>query len=1173
MMADADLRIVLADDCGAALVPPAGATVISLEPVRTAAGDPADAGPAAAADAPAGNEAGPANVAYVIYTSGSTGQPKGVVIEHRQASNFLHGMVANWQIGPDDVVLQFGSLSFDASVMDTFVPLLGGARVVLAPAQTLHSPPRLSALMRAARVTFTLLPPAVLSLLQGEQFGDLRLLMSGGEALTAEVAGDWLRPGLRLVNAYGPTEATVIATYAELQSAQAPPPIGLPNWPNYRVYVLDPYLNPVPAGVTGQLYIGGAGVARGYLNRPALTAQRFIPDPFGAEFLPGAPVPAAAVPGAPVPGTPAGARLYATGDLARRRPDGMLVFAGRIDSQVKIRGLRIELGEIEAALAAHPAVAQAFVTVITGAAGQPQLAGYLRATPGRPALGPAELTEHLARTLPAHMIPACLITVDELPLNASGKVDKAALPRPQIEPPGSHVEPATLIEAMLAGLFARLLGREQVGVTDSFFEIGGNSLAAMRLIGMISDELAADLGAAAVFLAPTARQLAALLRGKHGITDAEIAAGQDPGVLAGRLRASGNGGAAGRIRPRPAGLAVLPASFGQEQLWFLDSFAPGQSIYHVPVTVELRGALDAGALRRAVDAVAARHEVLRTRLVAGQDGRPVQVIDPPPEGITRFADYAGAGAEQARGELRVLADDDFRQPFRLAHGPLLRAQLVRLDSREHVLLLMIHHAVFDGWSARLLLTDLAALYQAEVTGGPSGLAPLAVQFADYACWEREMLQGPALARLEDYWHRVLDGVATVRFPADRPRPAVESFEGNLAGRLAGPGVLAGLTELSRREGTTLFVTVMAALQALLHRYTGQTDIVVGTVSADRTMPELEPLIGFLVNTLPVRADLSGDPAFTQLLARIKAAVLGAYDHQRLPFGRLVESLQAERQPGRAPVFQIMLSYADGTPDPVSAAGVSFAVAEPLVGAGAAKFDLDFQAQPRDGGLWLECSYKTGLFDRATIDRLLGHLEVLLHGVIADPSARLSRLPVLSGAELRRELTDWNATAAPVPAGCVHEGFAAQVARTPDAVAVVFGPEQVSYLQLSRQADQVARRLRAAGAGPEMLAGVCMRTGPWRLAALLGIWRAGAGYLPMDPALPAERLAFMMADSGLSMVLADDSTAALVPPSGAEVISLRAWPAGPASASPADPVRPAWPGPGPEPGPGRRTWPT
>ncbi len=519
MIADTGMAVVLTEERCAGRIPPvqregeAGGgpggqvTVLSVDGERDQVGALADA--SLPVSGPGG--ADPANVAYVIYTSGSTGEPKGVVVEHRQVVNFLHGMVTTWQIVPEDVVLQFSAFTFDVSVLDTFAGLAAGAKVVLASAETLHSPPRLAGLINEAGITFAAIPPAVLSLLAGREFPGLRVLVTAGEELPSEVAREFIRPGLRLVNGYGPTEATVLATYAELDGSAYPPPIGLPTWPNYQVYVLDQHLNPVPAGVIGELHIGGAGVARGYLNRPELTAERFIEDPFRSGL-----------PGTPVPGAPAGARLYKTGDLVRRRADGSIVFIGRIDGQVKIRGLRVELGEIETVLAAHPQVAQAVVTVVTDPAGDRQLAGYLRPAEGT-APDPAELRRYLADRLPDYMIPAYLTTVTEFALNASGKVDRSALPEPSAQQPEVAAEaPATMIEAIMADMFATLLSLDQVGATDSFFDIGGSSLQAMRLVSLMAEELEVDIGVADVFLARTPRQLAALLRDKHDLEDAGL---------------------------------------------------------------------------------------------------------------------------------------------------------------------------------------------------------------------------------------------------------------------------------------------------------------------------------------------------------------------------------------------------------------------------------------------------------------------------------------------------------------------------------------------------------------------------------------------------------------------------------------------------------------------------
>jgi amino acid adenylation domain-containing protein len=606
-------------------------------------------------------------------------------------------------------------------------------------------------------------------------------------------------------------------------------------------------------------------------------------------------------------------------------------------------------------------------------------------------------------------------------------------------------------------------------------------------------------------------------------------------AVAERLRRGRLPEAAARIPRRSRSDHAPPASFGQEQLWFLDRFAPGQAVYNVPVVIRISGHLDTGALSRALEHVVERHEALRTRIVPDARSRPVQVIDPTQPLHLEVDVLAGFEPSERLARLRELVQAAAMRPFDLAAGPLLRASLVRLDPDDHALVAVVHHAVFDGWSTGVLLRDLAALYCSEVTGEPSGLAELPLQFADYAAWERERAQGTALASQESYWRQVLDGFGTVQFPTDYPRPVVESFDGALVERMTSAAVLTGLRELSRREGSTLFVTLLAALLALLQRYTGQEDLVVGTVSAGRRHAELQPLIGFMVNTLPIRCDLSGDPPFTSLLARVKDAVIGAFANQDLPFGKLVDALGVPRDASRNPVLQIDMTYAERDDTPISAAGVQFATSDLVVGINAAKFDLSFAVETRHNGLWTECCYKTALFDAGTIQRLLGHWDVLLLGVAADPSARLSQLPLLTSAELQAELAEWNDSDAQAPQGCAHELFEAQATRTPGAVAAIMADpggdrEQVSYAELNERAGQVAMRLRDLGVGPEHLVGVCMRTGLQRLAALLGIWKAGAGYVPLDPALPARRLDFMIADAGLGVILADHSSGESLPES-------------------------------------------
>jgi len=596
------------------------------------------------------------------------------------------------------------------------------------------------------------------------------------------------------------------------------------------------------------------------------------------------------------------------------------------------------------------------------------------------------------------------------------------------------------------------------------------------------------------------------------------------------------------IPRRPPGPGELPLSFGQEQLWFIDRFAPGQATYNVPCAIRVRGPLEEGALRAALQRLVQRHEALRTRLVAGPDGRPAQVIDPPgPVPLPTVAigrpDLTPAGAEPS--QLREIIAAEAMRPFDLAAGPLLRCTLLRLAASEHLLLVVAHHAVFDGLSIPILVRELAALYAVEAAGQRCELPDLPVQFADYARWERGRLHGAPRSELEDYWRKTLDGCEVVQLATDRPRPVVDDFAGGLAERITSPALLPGLRDLARREGTTVYTTVLAAVLAVLHRYTGQDDLVVGTVSANRGRRELTGLIGFLVNTLAIRVDASGDPAFSSLLARVKEATVGAFAHQDLPFGKLVDTLGVPRDASRTPVFQIAFTYAEPHDAPEDAAGVEFTLSDEVRGINAAKFDLTLAAEARREGLWVECSYKTALFDEATAKRLLAHLEVLLEGVVADPAARLSRLPLLTEAELAAE-AEWNDTDAPVPPRCAHQLFEARAASAPASIAARFQAERVSYQELNRQANQIARLLRSHGVGPEILVGVAMTTSPRRLAALLATWKAGGGYVPLDPALPADRLAFMITDTSMHVILTDNASTASIPPApGTTIINLDA----------------------------------
>jgi amino acid adenylation domain-containing protein len=606
-------------------------------------------------------------------------------------------------------------------------------------------------------------------------------------------------------------------------------------------------------------------------------------------------------------------------------------------------------------------------------------------------------------------------------------------------------------------------------------------------------------------------------------------------LLAARLRQGRENVAVAGIPRRRPGLQEIPLSFGQEQLWFLDQLAPGLPTYNIAGAVRMAGPLDVDALGSALDALMARHEILRTRLVS-LDDRPCQVIDQPRPCALTAVDLTGTPAER----WRRLAREEAARPFVLDEGPLLRLLLMQLADERHVLVVTVHHTVFDGWSFAVLLQELATLYEAAVTGSPTNLPELPVQFADYAVWERDRLQGKVLDELVGYWQETLRGAPVLQMPTDRPRPLVQTYDGGTERLEMDGSLLYGLKALGRREGATLFVTLMAAFNVLLHRYSGQDDIVVGTVSANRGRPELAPLIGYLVNTLPVRADLSGDPTFLELLGRMRTATVGAYAHQDLSFAKMVEALRVTRDPSRSPVFQVGFMLAESQQRDLRAGDLVWTSEE--LETEAAKFDLLVSAVESGGRLQVGVSYATALFDGATMRRLLGHFRVLLEGIVADPQRPLSGLPVMPAAELQQEIVQWNATAAAYPSWCLHEKFEAQVEATPDGIAAELDGETVSYAELNAQANRVARRLRALGVGPEVLVGVCMQRSLRRLAALLGILKAGGGYVPLDPQYPADRLSFMVQDADMPVVLTDDTSETSLPAATATVVSLdRDWP--------------------------------
>ncbi len=1098
----------VAEDCGARVV-----VTLAHRAEAFAAVDgvtvllDADA-PALAAESAEAPESGtaPENAAYVIYTSGTTGRPKGVVVSHRSLVNYADAAREAYGIGAGDRVLQFASLAFDASAEEIYPALFGGAAVVLRTPDLFGGVAPFLERCGALGITVLDLPTAfwhevVEELGAGARLPDsVRLVVIGGERALPERVAAWrARVGgdVRLSNTYGPTETTIVATAADLATGPAADAgvavsIGRPV-ANARAYVLDRDGGLLPAGVPGELYVGGEGVARGYLGRPDLTAERFVPDPFSAE---------------------PGARAYRTGDLVRRLRDGSLEFVGRLDHQVKVRGFRVEPAEVAARLLDHPAVRDAAVVAREDRPGEGRLVAYVVADPASEPSADA-LRDHLRAALPEYMVPAAFVALDAFPRTPGGKTDLRALPAPGLETEAAApVSPRTPTEEALAAIWAEVLGVERVGVRDDFFRLGGHSLLAVRVASRVLRALDVELPVAALFEAPTVEAMAERVEA---------------------LRREAGAPSAPPVVPVPRD-GPLPLSFAQQRLWFIDQLDPGDPTYNLPLALRLRGALDVDALERAVAEVARRHEVLRTVFRAGADGEAEQVVREPGPFTFRREDLSGLAAPEREARVEERIREEAAAPFDLSTGPLLRGAVLRLAEDEAVALFTLHHVVADEWSTPILVREVSALYGAFAAVAPSPLPELPVQYADYAVWQRGWLTGDVLDRQLTYWRDRLAGAPPLlELPTDRPRPAVASPEGGVRPLRLDPALGRSLRALSREEGTTAFMTLLAGFQALLGRYAGTDDVSVGTPVAGRTRLETEGLIGFFVNTLVMRAEMGADLTARGLLSQARTRTLEAQAHQDLPFERLVDELKAGRAFGHTPLFQVMFTLADGGGEALRLGDVEV---EPLeTETGATPFDLALVlGEDADGGYRGTVEYRAELWDPATVDRMSDHLRVLLEGMAARPDARVAALPLLGPAERGQVLEAWNDTSYDFPRDlCIHEVISEQARRTPDAPAVIMEGSSLSYAELDARAGHVAALLSGLGAGPEARVGISFARGPEMPAAILGVLRAGAAYVPLDPAYPPDRLRHMLEDSGARVLLTQEEFAGRFAWFGGEVV--------------------------------------
>ncbi|MDJ0840480.1 MAG: amino acid adenylation domain-containing protein [Acidobacteriota bacterium] len=1024
--------------------------------------------------------------AYLIYTSGSTGKPKGAVIPHRAVTRLL--LETNYiRIQPDDRVAQTANANFDAVTFEVWGALLHGAALIGVSTDLVLEPERCALRLRECRVSILWLTTSLFhnwAVQLPGAFKDMRVLLFGGETVDPTKVARVLEAGgpQHLINCYGPTESTTFTTTHDIaQSFDGTCPIGKPV-SNTTCYVLDTRMNPAGIGVTGELYIGGDGLARGYLGRAGLTAERFVPHPFAPAH---------------------GLRLYRTGDLVHIADNGDITYLGRTDHQVKIRGFRIEPGEVETVLRDAPGVSGAAVLVDETAK---QLAAHIILEGGR---GLDAVRGRLVDQLPAYMMPTRFIVHERFPLTPNGKLDRKALAAAAMASAEDHVTPHTPAEVKLAAVWRDILDVDRVGASDNFFELGGHSLLVTRLATQLRAQMDRELPLSVLFETPVLADQALLLDGAGAMTTPTIGPAAQEGPL--------------------------PLSFAQQRLWFLDKLEPGAANYNVPLFLRLRGVLHHNALEAALAVIVERHQILRT-VFPEREGTPVQLVEPfsPPQ--LPLTDLSGD--VEAEALLREMIAEEITRVYDLQTGPLYHADLTKLDDAHHVLLFSMHHIISDGWSLGVLAEELETGYRRTLGEDLPALPPLPVQYGDFAVWQRSRLQGAELERQLTYWRTQLaDAPELLELPTDRPRPDVQTSNGGLVTFTLNAHLQQALNDAARTRGQTSFLVLETAFAALLSRYSGQTDVVVGTPVANRNRAEIESLIGFFVNTLALRHRQDPAASFTSLLDAAKQTHLDAWNHQDLPFEQVVDALEVPRALSHAPVFQVSFALQNMPLKTPQLPGLTLEQI-PLETA-APKFDLSVTLTEQDNGLVGAAEYNADLFDEGTIAAMMRAYQVLLTAVSAQPQTALSQIPLLDEAALKQQLETWNGNTRPVYCGRIEDLIAEVIARYPDNAALVTDTERITYAELDARAEVSADRLAAAGAGPEKLVGIFADRSTELVTAMVATLRAGAAFLPLDPSLPSGRLKLMLDDAQPAVIALDPALRSQLPSASAALVSLDA----------------------------------
>lgn len=1060
-------------------------------------------------DMPASNPARCAtgdNLAYIIYTSGSTGRPKGVMIEHRSIVNTLSWRQRFYGFGPGDVTLQLPSMSFDSSVEDIFGMLLSGGSLVILREDWRDNLNHLEPLLLRHRVTHMLVVPSLYRVLlaeMGASFSGLKAVTVAGEAVDrALVVMHYERlPHVTLVNEYGPTENAVCSTACVLNAEDQTVSIGKPI-DNVEVYILDEDLHPVAPGETGQIGLAGRGLMRGYWQQPALTETRLIPHPLGKP----------------------GERLYLTGDLGRIDAEGRIEFLGRLDHQVKIRGFRVELGEVEQALASHEQVVQAVVIARDEAPVGKMLVAYIHGDPG---LSAEALRSHLESLLPGYMVPAHFVFLESFPRLPNSKIDIRSLPPPAGLTHASDEEPHTPLQAELIHLLRALLGVPRIGLHDNFFYLGAHSLIVAQFAARISRTLRRPVTQREVFDHPTIAELARFLDDPNPRKAA-------PSPL--------------RVVPRAT---RIPLTWQQEQVWFQQKLVPGSIAYNAQFTIRFKGILNLAALEASLSEIVCRHEILRTTFPE-VDGQPVQVVHPPWPARVEVVDLSAFPAETREREVEDRVAQAIQQPFDYSQLPLIRWHLYRLGDNDHLFLTVEFHFVHDGWSVALFLSELKALYEAFAGGLPSPLRPVPLQLADYATWQRDPAHEPALVREIDHWERILRGHDFVLdLHPDRPRSAKPSFRGSLIRQDLPPALYRALRNFSHEHKVTLFTTLLAVFANLLSRYSGRDDLLIGTAVANRQGTDVEQMIGMTVNIIPLRIDLGGNPGFVDLLARTQQTVFEALKHQHVPIQRLVERMQPQRIPGMNPLFQVQFSFHDSPVPDLNFAGLHGELT--IRHNGTSKADIDVICVPRaeqrlgrtedvdDDRLTLLWQYSSELFEERTMAQMFDCFVTMLRDAIERPTVQIGHLDLLDAAGKERLLRGFNATRAACHEEQTLQGrFEEQARTTPDKQAVLCGDRGLTYGSLNARANQLAHFLRANhGVGPGDVVGLMAGRSERAIVGLLGILKAGAALVPLDPQYPERRLRFMAQDTGAKVIIAADGLPEHGAMEGVPVHDLRA----------------------------------